>query len=39
MFKMVQEQFDEETLNELGQELQEMKTKLMGGKASGASNQ
>jgi len=38
LFPKVQEQFDGETLDELGQELEEMKTKLMGGKASGASN-
>jgi len=37
MFPKVQEQFDEETLNELGQQLEEMKGKLMGGKSSGAS--
>ena len=39
MFPMVQEQFDGDTLQELGEELQEMKTALMGGKASGASGQ
>ena len=38
MFPMVEEQFDEETLNDLGQQLQEMKGQLKGGKASGASN-
>ena len=37
MFPMVQEQFDANALNELGEELQEMKDQLMGGKASGAS--
>ena len=37
MFPKVQEQFDEETLNDLGQQLEEMKSKLMGGKSSGAS--
>jgi iron-sulfur cluster repair protein YtfE (RIC family) len=37
MFPMVTEQFDGETLNELGEELQEMKDSLKGGKASGAS--
>jgi hemerythrin-like domain-containing protein len=37
MFPMVQEQFDGDTLNELGRELQEMKDKLMSGKASKAS--
>ena len=36
MFPMMTEQFDEATLQELGEELQEMKTELMGGKASGA---
>jgi len=39
MFPMVQEQFDGDTLQELGEELREMKTELMGGKASGASGQ
>ncbi len=38
MFKMVEDQFDENTLKELGQQLQEMKTQLAGKKASGASN-
>jgi len=38
LFPLVQEQFDEETLNDLGQDLQEMKEQLMGGKASGASS-
>jgi iron-sulfur cluster repair protein YtfE (RIC family) len=37
LFPLVLEQLDGETLNELGQELQEMKEQLMGGKASGAS--
>lgn len=37
MFPLVVEQFDGETLNELGQELQEMKQSLLRGKASGAS--
>ncbi len=37
LFPLVVEQFDGETLNDLGQELQEMKEQLMGGKASGAS--
>lgn len=36
MFPMVLEQFDGETLNELGQELQEMKEQLKRSKASGA---
>jgi iron-sulfur cluster repair protein YtfE (RIC family) len=40
MFPMVVEQFDGDTLEELGQELQEMKQALMGDKkASGASGQ
>jgi iron-sulfur cluster repair protein YtfE (RIC family) len=38
MFPLVVEQIDGETLNELGEELQEMKQSLMGGKASGASS-
>lgn len=39
MFPMVVEQFDGDTLEELGQELQEMKQALMGDKkASGASS-
>lgn len=38
MFPLVEEQFDGETLDELGQQLQEMKEQLMGGKASGASS-
>ncbi len=38
MFPMVTEQFDAPTLQELGEELQEMKTELMGDKASGAAN-
>jgi iron-sulfur cluster repair protein YtfE (RIC family) len=38
MFPMVEEQLDGDTLDELGEELQDMKTKLMGGKASGASS-
>ena len=37
LFPLVTEQFDGETLQELGQELQEMKEQLMGSKASGAS--
>jgi iron-sulfur cluster repair protein YtfE (RIC family) len=37
LFPLVVEQFDGETLNELGEELQEMKQSLMGGKASRAS--
>jgi iron-sulfur cluster repair protein YtfE (RIC family) len=36
MFPMVTEQFDGATLQELGDELQEMKTELMKGRASGA---
>jgi iron-sulfur cluster repair protein YtfE (RIC family) len=40
MFPMVVEQFDGDTLEELGQEMQEMKQALMGDKkASGASGQ
>ena len=38
MFPMVQEQFDGETLQELGAELEEMKSALTDGRASGASN-
>ena len=37
LFPLVVEQFDGETLKELGEELQDMKDKLMGGKASRAS--
>jgi iron-sulfur cluster repair protein YtfE (RIC family) len=37
LFPLVVEQFDGETLKELGEELQEMKQSLMGGKASRAS--
>jgi len=37
LFPLVVEQFEGETLKELGEELQEMKQSLMGGKASRAS--
>jgi hemerythrin superfamily protein len=37
MFKMVEEQFDEEQLTELGRELSEMKDQLMKGSSSAAS--
>ena len=37
MFKMVEEQFDEEQLTELGRDLSEMKDQLMKGSSSAAS--
>src|SRR6476469_6640743 len=37
LFPLIREQFDEETLNDLGQDLKELKDQLMDGKASGAS--